>query len=199
MDRDAILRALGGIDAGAGSAEALDDEAFFLGLYPVASQARTFELDRIVIVGGRGTGKTQIFRALLSQEGREAVVRATGVRLVHDVSRLLLVEGFAAGRSFRRDAPNHPSADAIDAALEGGDIKVARRLWLGLSLARLAIDEAIQIHLPPVVSSALDELRALVGSPKRLLGWVDEDVERPFTILDALDAHLGKKGLACVF
>src|SRR5436305_1986390 len=180
MKHELLLNALERIDSGAGSAEALDDRDFFLWLYPVASQARTFELDRIVIVGGRGTGKTQIFRALLSKEGRQAIVRATGVRLVHDVKKMLLVEGFAAGRSFRRDAPNHPSADAIDAALEGGDIKVARRLWLGLSLARLAIDEAIQIHLPPVVSSALDELRALVGSPKRLLGWVDEDVERRF-------------------
>jgi len=199
MDRDMILRSLEGIDTGAGSAEKLDESAFFRGLYPVASQARTFELDRIVIVGGRGTGKTQIFRALLDKGGRDAIVRATGVRLVHDVNKMLLVEGFAAGRSFRKDAPNHPPSDAIEAAVQGGDVRTARKLWLGLSLFRLAIDEGAQALLPEPVLVALAPLKDLVGSPRQLLAWVEADVERPFAILDAIDAHLGAKSLACVF
>lgn len=199
MDRDAILSAIERIDSGAGSAEALEDREFFRGLYPVASQARTFELDRIVIVGGRGTGKTQIFRALLSNEGRQAIVRATGVRLVHDVKKMLLVEGFAAGRSFRKDAPNHPPADAVQAALSEGDVKTARKLWLGLSLARLATDDAAVELLTSDLAGQLTELRPLVGSPRKLLSWVNEDVERPFAILDAVDTLLGQKGLACVF
>ena len=127
MDRESLLSALERIDPGAGSAEALDDRDFFRGFYPVASQARTFELDRIVIVGGRGTGKTQIFRALLSKEGRQAIVRATGVRLVHDVKKMVLVEGFAAGRSLRKDAPNHPAADMIQAVMTAGDVGTARK------------------------------------------------------------------------
>ncbi len=199
MDRDLLLRALEEIDAGAGSAEAVSDEEFFRGLYPVAGQARTFELDRIVIVGGRGTGKTQIFRALLNEEGREAIVRATGVRLVHDVRKMLLVEGFAAGRSFRKDAPAHPAADTIHAALPAGDIQSARKLWLGLSLARLSIEEQANTLLPTDLLSRLAELRPLVGSPRKLLEWVDQDVERPFALLDELDAHLDRRGWACVF
>ena len=199
MDRDALLSALERIAPGAGSAEALDDDRFFLGLYPVASQARTFELDRIVIVGGRGTGKTQIFRALLSKEGRQAIVRATGVRLVHDVKNMLLVEGFAAGRSFRKEAPNHPAADMIQAALPEGDVKAARKLWLGLSLARLAIEDSILDKLSPELSKQLCELQPLVGSPRKLLEWVEQDVERPFAILDSVDTQLGGQGLACVF
>src|SRR5215213_7219734 len=199
MDRDALLRALERIASGGGSAEALDDQEFFRGLYPVASQARTFELDRIVIVGGRGTGKTQIFRALLSDKGRQAIVRATGVRLVHDVKKMLLVEGFAAGRSFRKDAPNHPAADTIQVALSEGDVRTARRLWLGLSLARLAIEEPVLAILTPSLVSQLADLREMVGSPRRLLNWVDADVERPFDILDRVDTDLSQKGLACVF
>lgn len=199
MDRDAILRALEGIGAGAGSAEVLSEKEFFRGLYPVANQARTFELDRVVVVGGRGTGKTQIFRALLSKSGREAVVAATGVRLAHDVSRLLLVEGFGAGRSFREGAPPHPPSDAIDAALSGGDIRTARKLWLGLSLARLAIDEVVRPQLPKSLGPEMRILAEHVGSPKRLLDWVEQDVERPFRMLDALDRHLANLSLACVF
>ena len=45
----------------------------------------------------------------------------------------------------------------------------------------------------------LSEIREQVGSPRRLLGWVDADVERPFAILDAIDAHLSLRNLACVF
>jgi hypothetical protein len=199
MDRDALLRALEGIASGGGSAEALDDSDFFRGLYPVASQARTFELDRIVIVGGRGTGKTQIFRALLSDKGRQAIVKATGVRLVHDVRKMLLVEGFAAGRSFRKNAPNHPAADTIQAALSQGDVRAARKLWLGLSLARLAIEEPALSLLASDLVSQLTDLREMVGSPRKLLNWVDEDVERPFAILDRVDADLSRQGWACVF
>lgn len=199
MDRDSLLSALERIAPGAGSAEALDDRDFFRDLYPVASQARTFELDRIVIVGGRGTGKTQIFRALLNKEGRQAIVRATGVRLVHDVRKMLLVEGFAAGRSFRKDAPNHPAADTIQAALPEGDVKTARKLWLGLSLARLSIEGSILKMLTPELSIQLSELQPLVGSPRKVLAWVEEDVERPFAILDSVDSQLGDKGWACVF
>jgi hypothetical protein len=31
------------------------------------------------------------------------------------------------------------------------------------------------------------------------LRWVDQDVERPFAILDAVDEQIGRQGLACVF
>lgn len=190
MEPSSILQALESISAGAGSAEAIPDDEFFRGLYPLASQARTFEADRIVVVGGRGTGKTQIFRALLSQEGREAIVRATGVRLVHDVRKMLFVEGFGAGRSFRPDAPNHPPAEAMEASLGEGGIQQARKLWLGLTLARLAIDDTARKLLPPDLVESLAELCPLVGSPRRLVQWVDEDVERPFNLLDTIDSFL---------
>ena len=72
-------------------------------------------------------------------------------------------------------------------------------LWLGLSLARLAIDRVIREMLAPDLTDHLDSLQALVGSPRRLMAWVDEDVERPFVILDSVDRQLGQKGLACVF
>ena len=198
MSYDAILRAIEGIDAGAGSAEKLAEDEFYRGLYPVPSQARTFDLDRIMIIGGRGTGKTQIFRALLSDKGREAVVRATGIRLIHDVSNMLFIEGFGAGRSFRSEEYPHPSADAIEQVLTPPDIRTARKLWLGLSLARLSIDNGAAL-LPESIRESVAPLRHFVKSPKELVHWVEEDVERPFSILDDVDRHFTSVKRACIF
>lgn len=199
MDREALLGAFASVDVGGGSAEALSDEDFRRGLHPLSNQARAFEPDRILVVGGRGTGKTEIFRALLSDEGRQAVVRATRVPLTHDVTRMVLVEAFGAGRSLRPNAPPHPAADAIEAALSGGDIGVARRLWLGLSLARLATDSSARAGLAPSVDRELAELPPLVASPREVLRWVDADVERPFALLDRIDRDLASRALVGVF
>jgi hypothetical protein len=179
---------LAAIDQGAGSSEALSEQDFLRGLYPMREQAKAFDLDRILIVGGRGAGKTQIFRALLNDEGRAAIARVTGVRLLYDLERALFVEGFAAGRFRRADAVQHPSADVLEEAI-GGDFKTARKIWLGLSLGRIAAELA-ESRFESHVAAELQEVRAKVGSPRALLRWIDEDIERPFRLLDALDTEL---------
>lgn len=199
VDHDALLQAISGIAAGAGSAENLSDEEFFSGLYPVPSQTRSFEPDRILVIGGRGTGKTQIFRALLDATGRGAVVKATGVRLVKDPAKILFIESFTSGRSFVKNAPAHPAADAIEATLSGATAKDARKLWIGLSLARLAVDETALRVLPPSIHAKLGVLRKLAGSPRDALAWVNEDVERAFSYIDEVDAAMTTKALTCVF
>lgn len=200
MNRALLLSAIESVGRGAGSAESLSFEELMRGLYPVPSQARVFNLDKILVIGGRGTGKTQIFRALLSKEGRDAVVRATGVKLIHDVSKMIMIEAFSAGSSFAGEgSPNHPSADAIEAVLSGGEIGEARRLWLGICMARLVLNEDAFALLSEEHRTSLEALRGATSSARRVREWVDADVERPFEILDALDRAATKRGLACVF
>jgi hypothetical protein len=197
-DHDALLTAIEGVDSGAGSAETLPFNELLRGLYPVPGQARVFNLDKILIIGGRGTGKTQIFRVLLSKEGRDAIVQATGVKLIHDVGKMVMVEAFSAG-SAANDAPKHPSADAIEAVVKDEGIGGARRLWLGVCMARLALQAEAFGLLPVTYRTALEPLREVASSARRIRQWVDDDVERPFEILDALDRAATDQGLACVF
>lgn len=199
MDRGFILSALEGIDTGSGSAEDLPEAEVFRALYPVPSQARVFNLDRIVILGGRGTGKTHIFRTLLHRQGREAVVQATGVKLIHDVGKMVLIEGFSAGRASSAEHPNHPSAEGIEETVGSGEIGDARRLWLGLCMARLSLAEDALRLLPEAMQAVIAPLRPQASSARSMRAWVDEDVERPFNILDALDRESARRGLACVF
>ncbi|XXY54238.1 hypothetical protein WME91_24210 [Sorangium sp. So ce269] len=199
MDRTALLSAIQGIDTGKGSAEALSDGELLQGLYPVPGQARAFNLDKILVVGGRGTGKTQMFRALLHKEGREAIVKATGVRLIHDVRQMLMVDAFSAGKAAHPDHPPHPATDAIDEIASKGDLRLARRLWLGVCMARLALNDEAVALLPERERTILHPLREAATSPRRLLAWVDEDVERPFDVLDQLDRNAASQRLACVF
>jgi hypothetical protein len=194
-----LLDAISGIDQGAGSAEKLEHDEFLRGLYPVPSQTRSFEPDRILVIGGRGTGKTQIFRALLDPTGRAAVVKATGVKLVHDPAKILFIESFTSGRSFVKNAPNHPSADAIESALVGASAKDARKLWIGLSLARIAVDADAAKTLPPPLRARVEPLRKYAASPRDSLAWVNNDVERAFALIDDVDAAMTAKGLSCVF
>lgn len=197
-DHDALLTAIEGVDTGAGSAETLPFDELLRGLYPVPGQARVFNLDKILIIGARGTGKTQVFRVLLSKEGRDAIVQATGVKLIHDVGKLVMVEAFSAG-SAASAAPKHPSADAIEAVVKDEDIGGARRLWLGVCMARLAHQAEAFALLPVTYRTALEPLQGAASSARRVRQWVDDDVERPFEILDALDRAATDRGLACVF
>jgi hypothetical protein len=199
FDNASLLEAISGIAAGAGSAEMLSDEEFFKGLYPVPSQTRSFEPDRILVIGGRGTGKTQIFRTLLDAQGRAAVVKATGVRLARDPEKILFIESFTSGRSFVKNAPPHPSADAIEALLTGANAKDARKLWLGLSLARLSVDDSALRELPAQTRGKLESLRANASSPRDSLAWASQDVERAFAYIDEVDVAVSAKGLSCVF
>ncbi|WP_176065186.1 P-loop ATPase, Sll1717 family [Anaeromyxobacter diazotrophicus] len=199
FDTSALLEAVSTIAQGAGSAEKLSDAEFFGGLYPVPSQTRSFEPDRILVIGGRGTGKTQIFRALLDPPGRAAVVKATGVKLVHDPARILFIESFTSGRSFVKNAPSHPSADAIESALDAATAKDARKLWIGLSLARLAVDADAVKTLPSALRSRVDALRKNASSPRDSLAWVSADVERAFALIDDVDSAMTAKGQLCVF
>jgi hypothetical protein len=197
-DHDALLTAIEGVDTGTGSAETLPFDELLRGLYPVPSQARVFNLDKILIIGGRGTGKTQVFRVLLSKAGRDAIVQATGVKLIHDVGKMVMVEAFSAG-SAANDAPKHPPADAIEAVVKDEDIGGARRLWLGVCMARLVHQAEAFALLPAVYRTALEPLREAASSARRIRQWVDDVVERPFEILDALDRAATDRGLACVF
>lgn len=196
-----VRRALAEIGSGAGSAESIPEEEFFPGLYPVPAHVKAFDLDRILVVGGRGTGKTQLFRTLLDARGREAVAGATGVRLIQPIQKTMFVEAFSAGRSWRADSPPHPAADVIESVVgDGGpELGAARRLWLGLSLARLAIDPQASSLPGGAAFEALDELRQRVASPRELTAWVQQDPERPYRILDELDRRLLDTGVACVF
>ena len=199
VDRRALLGAIQGITSGPGAAEDLSDEELFRSLYPVPSQAKAFNLDKILVVGGRGTGKTQIFRALLDPKGREAVARTAGVKLVNDVAKMILVEGFSAGRASQPDHPNHPAADAIEAVLEGDDGVRARRFWVGVCLARILLNPAAAALLDEKDRRSLQELTGnAAASPRTILGWVESDVERPFAILDALDRAASARGQSCV-
>jgi hypothetical protein len=199
IERETLLAAIEGVDEGAGSAESLSFDDLLRGLYPVPSQARVFNLDKILVIGGRGSGKTQIFRALLSDRGRAAVVKATGVKLIHDVRNMVMLEAFSAGSATSDDAPNHPAADAIEAVIQDDDIGGSRRLWLGICLARLGLHQTALSLLPQEHRTALANLGLSASSARTLRAWVDEDVERPFEILDGLDRAATERGLACVF
>lgn len=199
IHREALRAAIEGIDTGTGSAEDLPRDELFRQLYPVPSQARAFNLDKIVVIGGRGTGKTHIFRALLDREGREAVVQATGVRLIHDVRRMVFIEAFSAGLASNPDHPSHPSADGVEETLGVDADRDARRLWLGVCMARLCLHAEVMELLPPALRDQVAELRQDASSARKIRAWVDADVERPFTILDALDRAAASTGQAYVF
>lgn len=198
-ERDELLSAIESIGVGEGAAERIPLDELLRGLYPVPSQARVFHLDKILIIGGRGTGKTQIFRALLSDRGREAVVRATGVKLIHDVRKMVMIEAFSAGSAANAQVPLHPAADAIEDVVQDDDVGATRRLWLGVCLARLGLHPSALALLPASDQAALVQLGNAAASARELRAWVDADVERPFAILDALDRAATGRGLACIF
>jgi len=177
-----------------GRAEGAHTDQLAKGFYPVAEHLRVLDTDVVLVVGPRGSGKTQITRMLTDGNLSQAIARfAPRVRLPKYAQ---WVAAYPAGReifdgSGLRDFIRRKGGSASD---------VLRDVWLAYLLRRLRkhLSQKSQSRLAPLfappaadVSAVYEAMRGLGADPVVALDEFDRDLEERgqhmFLTYDELD------------
>jgi len=181
-ERRTLLRALQNIGS-AGRAEGARTESIATSFFPVAEHLRLLDPDVVLVVGPRGSGKTQIARVLTDAELFDAVkLHAPAVRLPTGQSQWLKVypagkQGFEGVglRTFMKGA--------------GDGTETLRELWFAYLVRALKdhLDDQGRIDLAPLFEPAAADVEA-IHRAFRELGT------KPVVVLDRLDEQLERQG-----
>lgn len=181
-ERRTLLQALQNV-GGAGRAEGTPVENIRSSYYPVAEHLRLLDPDVVLVVGPRGSGKTEIARVLTDAALFDAVkLYAPAVRLPEGHSQWLSVypagsKGFEALglRTFLKVA--------------GEGTETLRELWFAYLVRGLhdKLDEQSQADVAPLLAPAAADVKA-IHRAFRALGT------KPVVALDRLDERLTLEG-----
>lgn len=177
----------------AGRAENASQDQLTRGFYPVPEHLRLLDPDVVLVVGPRGSGKTQICKVLTSTSLTQAVGRfAPNIRLPASTEWL---EAFPAQRQMFEGVGLKAFVDQ-----QGRDIGKLREVWLAylLRLLKGHLDAESQKELEPLFEPSaayVDRVHAafvsLGAAPIAALDKLDEALERTgrhlFVTYDELD------------
>lgn len=165
-----------------GRAEGAQQDQLAWGFYPVAEHLRLLDPDVVLVVGPRGSGKTQITRMLTDANLAPAIARfAPKVRLPPQARWLA---AYPAGREvFDGNGLRHFVGQ------HHADPDVLRDTWLAYLLRRLKseLSQESQTRLAALFSPAAADIET-VYSAFRALGAA------PIVVLDAFDQELENRG-----
>lgn len=161
-------------------------EDFFRAHLPIPEHRRVLDRDTLLVLGGRGTGKTRLFRALTQvTDPRDLLPGRSGSS---QVSSDKYVKGFTL------DGTAFPRPEVLQRASSGpsrGDDQRLQLFWLGLLAGALAVEPSTQ----PVVQGSLSPevyqmLRDHLAEPSRWMDLVNRDFEKISSSLDSVDKLL---------
>ena len=195
-NRDRLLADLSQMGS-SGRAEGESSETFPKTFFPVAEHVRAFDPDVVLIVGERGSGKSELFRAVVRENLLESIIRRTpGSRLAKVSSQNAkwlpghpLDKEFPDAAGLRRFMQAHP--DDPEAVPNLWFAYLARVLHEGLPQGNpLATSDLL--NLPGrEVDKIVGKFRAAKNQPLILLDQLDKQLEREdrwiFVSYDELD------------
>lgn len=193
VNKEQLLRLIQGIAPGGATAEhEKNDSAFYLNFLPIANYKFVLEPDILLVLGGRGAGKTELFRLLAREEGRRILVDHTGVRALPDLKSTIWIPAF--GRASQQ-GKEFPPPEVVDKAMAkvGGD--EWRRFWIGMVLG-VILNGKQQIGCQDWSSDLSGDTRVALGKLPMLSQWlqlVSRDLEQVNFSLDRLDEQLKRE------
>jgi hypothetical protein len=192
-----LLEIMAAIAPGRGVAEhESDDETVFLkNFLPIPIYRRVLELDTLLVLGGRGVGKTELFRLLANESGRQTLVKSMKIRGLPPLEQTIWLPGF--GRTKKR-GKQFPTPETVASAMKNADILDWRTFWIGLILG------VILQHNPQNLNShglnhtwdetIPEQIREILTNRLSLLSdWLPlarENLEKLNDALDRLDEEL---------
>lgn len=205
MEFESKLRILQGIAECVpenGSGEDEKDEDLLQNFLPLRSYAKLADPKTFLITGGRGAGKTELFRILTSSDGLNHIISEKDRRrYTVNLSDSLFVTGYI---TTGVNAKQFPAAYSCDELLEKENPENLTAFWGGLVCAVLLrkfgddpeIGEAAKTYLGDEITKILENVRDEVW---RWWSILDSDKGKWESFLDQADDILGQKGIRLCF
>ncbi|MCP4545976.1 MAG: hypothetical protein GY835_05860, partial [bacterium] len=168
-------------DLGYGQAESEDRTLFVRRFHPFAEHVKAFDPDVVLVVGDRGTGKSELFNAVFGYQLITALARyAPDARLPpNQAGRTAWVQAHPVHKDF-------PDPLGLRRCLS--DDETALKLWFAY---------LVRILEPHLDDEAIRELVAVLrppgGSPGEVLRAFDAAQDAPLLALDRLDEKLSRE------
>ena len=136
INKQKLLELIVDIAPGKGTAEheSDDEEKFLKNFLPIADYRLVLEPNTLLILGGRGVGKTELFRLLAIPQGRESLVASLGVRSLPTLDKTTWIAGF--GRTHKGEK-RFPTPESVEIEMGKANSIEWRSFWIGLILGVL--------------------------------------------------------------
>ena len=192
FNKKKLLELIVDIAPGRGTAEhESDDETLFLkNFLPVPDYRRALEPDILLILGGRGVGKTELFRLLAIKTGRATLVQNLKIRALSSLDKTIWIAAF--GR-IRQKEKTFPTPETIEAQMKNASNIDWMAFWMGLMLGIILRNssEALKTDWAAEISLATREtLRDKLPLVSEWLPLVRQEIEKISYALDVLDEKL---------
>ncbi|OBQ39096.1 MAG: hypothetical protein AN485_06620 [Anabaena sp. MDT14b] len=192
FDKQRLLELMASIAPGKGTAEteSNDDDIFLKNFLPIPNYRQVLERDTLLILGGKGAGKTELFRLLAIPSGRKILIENLKIRALDDLEKTTWIAAF--GRTQQQET-TFPTPESIEAQMQNATNLDWRAFWIGLMLGRILSQE--QVILKSDWSNEIPlEIRDLLINKLPLLStWfplVCQNIEIINYALDLLDKKL---------
>jgi hypothetical protein len=136
INKQKLLELIVDIAPGQGTAEheSDDEEKFLKNFLPIADYRLVLEPNILLILGGRGVGKTELFRLLAIPLGREYLVASLRIRSLPNLGKTTWIAGF--GRT-RKTEKRFPTPESVETEMGNATNIEWRSFWIGLILGVL--------------------------------------------------------------
>ena len=174
-----------------GEHESADEDEFLKNFLPLVDYKKIFEPDIMLIIGGRGTGKTELFRLLSLETGRETLFKQTKSRAFSTLLNTKWTTGFGHNKT---NTKKFPANDVIENAMLHASDQHWRAFWMGL-LVGSALSQVAEDKLEITLTEELVFL--LTQKSSQLSKWLPlaiDQYEEMSDFLDQLDNHLSQHG-----
>jgi len=196
FNKPKLLELIINIAPGRGTAEheSDDEEQFLKNFLPIPNYRWALETNILLILGGRGVGKTELFRLLAIPSGRKSLVESLGIRALPTLEKTTWIAGF--GRT-RKVGKRFPTQESVEQEMNNASNIEWRSFWIGLILGSLLQQEDFKFQ-----DFLIEQIRTEIGTEietilrdklPRLSIWksiVHQNLEKLNSILDALDQKL---------
>lgn len=192
FNKEKLLELMVEIAPGRGTAEheSDDDTIFLKNFLPVPDYRRALEPDVLLILGGRGVGKTELFRLLALPSGRATLVEYLGIRALSSLDKTTWIAAF--GRT-RQKEKTFPVPETVEARMQNANSIDWRTFWIGLMLGIMLRQKSGALNTTWADSIPLEIRQALTDKLPLLSDWlplVRQNLEQMNYALDLLDEKL---------
>jgi hypothetical protein len=192
INKQKLLQLITEIAPGRATAEyeSNDNDKFLKNFLPLPDYRFALEPNILLILGGRGVGKTELFRLLSIASGREALVQSLGIRSLPNLNKTSWINGF--GRT-GHTGKNFPSPESVEIHMSQANKIQWRSFWVGLLLGRLLQQEEFKFKEFLIKQLEAETAKILRDELPRLSIWqpiIYRDFESLNSILDKLDEKL---------